>query len=174
MICLLETMGELLRYPDERYAGLLDEAVRLSRDECRAALARLREQTSVLCLSELQGLYTKTFDLSPLCSLEAGWHLYGEDYARGSFLAYMRSVLAAHGVPERGELADHLANVLPAIARMPAAGADELRQGAALPAVRKMLKVFERQANPFGDLLRALAILLEMPASKPEEEPSHV
>ncbi len=173
MTCLLETIGELLRYPDERYALLLDEAVSHSLDECRAALERLRERTSVLSLSELQGLYTRTFDLSPLCSLEVGWQLYGEDYARGSFLAYMRSVLAAHGVAERGELPDHLAHVLPAIARMPA-GADDLRQRAALPAVRKMLKVFEGQANPYADLLRATAILLEIPVSKPEEEPSHV
>ncbi|MBV6431126.1 MAG: hypothetical protein IANPNBLG_01248 [Bryobacteraceae bacterium] len=174
MTRLLETIGELLRYPDEGYAPLLDEAVRLSRDECRSAIERLRERTRGLRLGELQGLYTRTFDLNPLCSLEVGWQLYGEDYARGSFIAYMRSVLAAHGVPERGELADHLAHVLPAIARMPAEGAEELRENAALPAVRKMLRIFDRLDNPYSELLHAAAILLAMPVSRLEEEPSHV
>ncbi len=38
-------------------------------------------------------LYTRTFDLNPVCALEIGWHLFGEDYERGAFLVRMRDQL---------------------------------------------------------------------------------
>ncbi len=129
---------------------------------------------SGVAVAEAQELYTRTFDLSPLCSLEVGWQLYGEDYARGSFLVYARTQLVEHGVPERGELPDHLAHLLPLMPRMPAAKADELREAAALPAIRKMLKAFEGNPNPYGLLLRAIATLLQVPLNQPIEELSHV
>jgi nitrate reductase assembly molybdenum cofactor insertion protein NarJ len=173
MTPLLEKLGELLRYPDQQYARHLQEAVNVAEGECRAELERFENRTSGLSLGELQELYTQTFDLSPLCSLEVGWQLYGEDYARGSFLVYMRSQLSEYGTDEREELPDHLSHVLPSIARMPRDKSDELREGAALPAIEKMLQAFEGKRNPYADLLNAVRIALKV-AVEPVEEASHV
>jgi len=155
---LFDELGELLRYPGADYLSRLDRACAESEpDESRALLQQFRAQAAAMSPQELQELYTRTFDLSPLCSLEVGWQLYGEDYARGSFLVYVRSKLREHGLAERGELPDHLANVLPLIGRLPREQAEEVREGAALPALRKMLQPFADKTNPYADLLRAVA-----------------
>lgn len=158
MRTLFDELGELLRYPGADYLSRLDRACAESEpDESRALLQQFRAQAAAMSPQELQELYTRTFDLSPLCSLEVGWQLYGEDYARGSFLVYVRSKLREHGLAERGELPDHLANVLPLIGRLPREQAEEVREGAALPALRKMLQPFADKTNPYADLLRAVA-----------------
>lgn len=158
MRTLFDELGELLRYPGADYLSRLDRACAESEpDESRALLQQFRAQAAAMSPQELQELYTRTFDLSPLCSLEVGWQLYGEDYARGSFLVYVRSKLREHGLAERGELPDHLANVLPLIGRLPREQAEEVREGAALPALRKMLQPFADKPNPYADLLRAVA-----------------
>ena len=173
MNALLDELAELLRYPGADYAERLDEALRLSAaTPCAEALESFRTATEALSPGERQELYTRTFDLSPVCALEVGWQLYGEDYARGSFLAYLRVTLEAQGVDERGELPDHLANVLAAITRMPDDKAEELREAAALPAVDKMLKAFEGKPNPYGDLLRAVRAALRVPITAPVAPPA--
>lgn len=177
MTPLLEAAGELLRYPGTAYLSHLNHACEEGGDdgEFRALLRRFRTQVAAVPLQALQELYTRTFDLSPLCSLEVGWQLYGEDYARGSFLVYMRSKLREHGLAERGELPDHLANLLPLLGRMPAGQAEELREAAALPAVRKMLQPFSGNTpNPYGDLLRLILRMLQAPARMPSEAVHHV
>lgn len=172
---LLKELAELLRYPCPDYGLRLAAAVQLSQGEtCQDALRELEAQIGSLPLLELQELYTRTFDLNPLCALEVGWQLYGEDYARGSFLAYLRVALSEHGIAERGELPDHLSNVLLAIARMPNEKAEELREGAALPAVEKMLRAFEGKSNPYGRLLHAVAATVRIPLADPLVEACHV
>jgi len=168
---LLEELAELLRYPGPDRAARLAAALRLSTGTpCGEALERFRMETEALSLHALQELYTRTFDLSPLCALEVGWQLYGEDYARGSFLAYLRPILLEQGIAERGELPDHLANVLPAIARLTPEKAEELREAAALPAVDKMLHAFAGKTNAYGDLLRAVRAALRVPVVQPVAE----
>ena len=175
MTTLLDELGELLRYPGADYLSHLDRACEESAlDGSRELLERFRTHAAAMSLQELQELYTRTFDLSPLCSLEVGWQLYGEDYARGSFLVYLRSKLREHELAERGELPDHLANLLPLLARMPAEQAAELREAAALPALHKMVQPFIGKPNPYGDLVRAIVSLLEAPVRTPAEEVSHV
>jgi nitrate reductase delta subunit len=175
MKALLEELAELLRYPRQDYGFRLAATVWLSRGEpCHAALRELDAQIGALLLLELQELYTRTFDLNPMCALEVGWQLYGEDYARGSFLAYLRPTLSELGIAERGELPDHLSNVLAAIARMPDEKAGELREGAALPAVEKMLRAFEGKSNPYEHLLRAVVAAVREPLADPVVEACHV
>jgi nitrate reductase delta subunit len=172
---LLEELAELLRYPGADNGPRLAAAIRLSQGQpCHAHLTTLGAQIRDLPISELQELYTRTFDLNPLCALEAGWQLYGEDYARGSFLAYLRIALNEHPIEERGELPDHLSNVLSAIARMPNEKAEELREGAAMPAVEKMLRAFEGKSNPYEHLLRAVAAAVRAPLADPLVEACHV
>ena len=64
--------------------------------------------------TQLEELYTRTFDLNPVCTPEVGWHIYGEQYRRGRFLVQARELLKIVGVDERGELPDHLMSLLPA------------------------------------------------------------
>lgn len=63
-----------------------------------------------------QELYVQTFEFNPACTLEIGWHLFGENYERGEFLVRMRQQLRRHGIAESTELPDHLTHLLPLIA----------------------------------------------------------
>src|SRR3972149_5384978 len=74
--------------------------------------------TSEARLEELEESFTRTFDLNPVCCLEVGWQLYGEDYNRGSFMVEMRQRIRSHGITETLELPDHLSNLLPLLGRM--------------------------------------------------------
>ena len=62
--------------------------------------------------SALEEAFTGTFDVNPACALEVGWHLFGEEYARGMFLVRMREELRKYGLAESSELPDHVSHVL--------------------------------------------------------------
>lgn len=108
---------------------------------------------SKLSVDEMEELYTRTFDINPVCSLEAGWHLFGEDYNRGAFLVRMRDLLRQYNVPEGAELPDHLPNALRVMEAMPQDEATALAREFILTAVARMRVPFEDNANPYGSIL---------------------
>lgn len=156
----LESLAALFTYPQGNYAGMLENAVAAS-GSAAPALAEFAREAACMPQSELQELYTSTFDLHPLCALDLGWHLFGEDYARGLLLARMRRELQAHGIAESRELPDHLSHALLLLARMRAAEADEFACAIVAPALERMLKCIPAD-NLFGCLLRATRELLTL------------
>jgi nitrate reductase delta subunit len=109
---------------------------------------------------DLQELFTRTFDLNPVCALEVGWHLFGEEYERGAFLVRMRQALRAHGIAEGGELPDHLASMLLLVTKLDADDSDVLVANALVPAVVKMLEPLEKSESPFLPLVKAIRRML--------------
>ena len=109
---------------------------------------------------ELQELFTRTFDLNPLCTLEMGWQLYGEDYARGALLVKMREQLRESGVPETGELPDHLSHALALLAKLDGEEAQEFASVYVLSAIDKMRKAWKEHRNAYACLLEATFELL--------------
>jgi nitrate reductase assembly molybdenum cofactor insertion protein NarJ len=85
-----------------------------------------------------QELYVQTFEFNPACTLETGWHLFGENYERGEFLVRMREQLRRHGIPESTELPDHACHLLPLIGRMERGEAARLAGEYLLPAFAKV------------------------------------
>ena len=86
----------------------------------------------------MQELYVQTFELNPACTLEIGWHLFGENYERGEFLVRMREQLRRHGVAESIELPDHLTHLLALIGRMEHSEATDLVGSSVLPGLGKI------------------------------------
>jgi len=166
-----ELLAALLRYPAEDYAS---EAVRccnvLANDapEIGLQLQDFVEQTHSLSLEDLQVLYTATFDLDPVCSLEVGWHLFGENYERGEFLVRMRGELRRLGVKESTELPDHLSHALEALGRMESEEAADFAAACLFPALGKMAAGINGKSNPFENVLLAAARLLELRYPRPE------
>jgi nitrate reductase delta subunit len=120
---------------------------------------------------ELEELYTQTFDLNPVCTLEVGWHLYGEQYERGRFLVRAREMLSAVGQDEGGELPDFLPTLLSALARMGETEAVDLA-AYVLPAVGKMCEALadKQKSHPYLGVLRAVrqALTVRVPAGAVE------
>jgi len=154
------TLADLLRYPDGTGRVAAREAAEALPAPLAGFVAPLRDALRTAPQAELEERYTATFDLDPACSLEVGWHIHGEDYARGAFLVRMRALLRELGIAEEAGLPDHLAHALRALGRMPSADADALSRGWVLPAVETMRKRFEGEPHVYGGVLDAVATFL--------------
>ena len=115
----------------------------------------------------LQEAYVRTFDLDPDCSLEVGWHLFGERPERATFMATLREDLVRAGVAEDGNLPDYLPTLLRLIARHDARAASALASAIAPAASRLLVQVRAKQ-NPFAETLEAVVRALD--ASREQEE----
>jgi nitrate reductase assembly molybdenum cofactor insertion protein NarJ len=115
-----------------------------------------------LSTEALQEMFIRTFDMNPDRSLEVGWHLFGENYDRGTFLVKMRQQLRRFSIAESGELPDHITHVLAVLGRMPAGEAEEFAVACVFPALEKMCAGFDdkKEVSPFKNVLDALAGLL--------------
>ena len=128
-------LAELLSYPEQPHLS-----------EVEGDLCTPKEVSSFyngvrsLSLHELQELYIRTFDLNPVCALEMGWHLFGENYDRGLLLVKMRQQLRAHELEEDTELPDHLTNALRLLPRMERQAAVYFAEAIVLPVLAKMLE----------------------------------
>lgn len=152
-ILTYKLFAKLLTYPSEEYGELVTELACQSQGNHLLSFA---EETSNLSREEFEELYTRTFDINPLSSLEVGWHLYGETYERGSFLVKMRQSLKALGIQESTELPDHLSHVLCALEKLEPVEANELAVKYVAPALGKMLEGFKDKQNPYEHILLAL------------------
>ncbi|HSE32303.1 MAG TPA: hypothetical protein VLA93_12100, partial [Pyrinomonadaceae bacterium] len=77
-------LADLFEYPESNLARQI--AVDGNTD-LSESFTNFRAGIENFSLSNLQELYTRTFDLNPACALEIGYHLFGENYKRGEFLA---------------------------------------------------------------------------------------
>jgi nitrate reductase delta subunit len=110
----------------------------------------------------VQELYTHTFDLNPVCSLDVGYYLFGEDYQRGLFMAHLRESQEEVGLDHERELPDHLPVLLRWLARV---WGTELHTDmvslCVLPAMRKMNEALDGGTNPYRGVLQALTEVLK-------------
>jgi len=174
---VLDRIGPLLAYPRGDYGDRLElcrTALPLPDAEADSLVESFVGQIQSLPLEKLQELYTRTFELNPVCALEVGWQLYGEDYGRGVFLVAMRKQLRRHGIPESRELPDHLSHVLSLLDRMEPEEARNFTEGSLLPALNKMLAGFPERNNPYRNLLLAIAKLLSSDPGEGLAEEPHV
>jgi len=166
----------LLTYPESDYPQRIEASVEVAPGDCREQLKQFAVQMRGLRTDQLQELFTQTFDLNPMCSLELGWHLFGENYERGLLLVRVREELRRHGLAESTELPDHLTHVLRLVARMEHGTAADFVAACVLPSVEKMLQAVRDKKNPFENVLLAVRSLLrsqfpEIPLTAPETEP---
>ncbi|HYV34346.1 MAG TPA: nitrate reductase molybdenum cofactor assembly chaperone [Gemmataceae bacterium] len=161
-----DALAGLLTYPGPDYrrrVARCHDLLAENQPEAAALIARFEAATAGLSDTGLEELFTHTFDLSPVCSLEVGWHLYGENYSRGEFLVTMRQQLREHRLPESTELPDHMTHVLAAVCRMKPAQADRFTTTYVLPALEKMLAGLSGKDCPYEHVLEAIRSVLLSP-----------
>ncbi len=167
---VLDAFAAVLAYPSEGYAARAAACARALDEgwpEAGELVAAFAESAGRMQPWQAEELFTRTFDLNPVCSLEVGWHLYGETYERGAFLVRCREALRRHGVGEEGELPDHLSHLLPLLARL-----DGAEASAFAPQVVRAACVmddgFKERDNPYGGVMRALRMTLVAVYGEPE------
>jgi nitrate reductase delta subunit len=156
-------LADLFAYPDDSYADRWLGAVAVLRpvsDVAAETLQRFIDETRENSLDELEELYTRTFDLDPSATPDIGWHLWGEAYERGRFLARMRERLAEVGIDEGGELPDHMTSILRFIPHLDEKQRDWWVNQYPLMALEPMLAALEKSGSPFRHLLAATCEVL--------------
>jgi nitrate reductase delta subunit len=160
---VLNALSKLLSYPDEHTVQTVELLYVLLMDELPEAASEASAFGSFVDQSELyevEEAFTHTFDVNPACALEVGWHLFGEEYARGMFLVRMRQELRKYGLAESTELTDHLCHVLAVVAAMPDDEATRFVKVCVQPAVEKMNAALQDKDTPYAPVVSCLALVL--------------
>lgn len=168
---LHDVLAGLLSYPAAGFHAQVAAAPAEIRPVCAPAADRLAAFAAFVerqPVSELEELFTRTFDINPACSLEVGWHLFGERYERGDFLVRMRTHMRALDLPESSELPDHLGHVLPVLGRLPREEAEAFAAQSCLPALDKMCEAFGPEPHPYLDLLEAIRTAVRILHTAPD------
>ncbi|MDP6669464.1 MAG: molecular chaperone TorD family protein [Candidatus Krumholzibacteria bacterium] len=172
-----ELLAQLLDYPHAGYQETVKSACEELDNqvpELGSGLRGFAEFVEATDLCELEEQFTRTFDINPVCNLELGWLLYGEQYERGAFLVRMREMLRSYEVEETAELPDHLCHVLPLLSRLPEEQAKQLAVNEVLPAMSKMRKGFAEIKNPYRQVIEVIGdTLLDaygMPSASDESD----
>jgi nitrate reductase molybdenum cofactor assembly chaperone NarJ/NarW len=158
-----ELLSVLLTYPTERYLAVAEEArdvVDQEHSEAAQQVAAFLGRVDGLATDELQELFTVTFDLNPISSLEVGWHLHGDTYDRGEFLVRSRQILRQCGIRESAELPDHLAHLLAALPCLEPGETRDFVAESLTPALEKMQAALAASHSPFEYLLNAVYCLV--------------
>ena len=157
---LLDALAGLYTYPGGGQAGDFAERVARCRSQADGrspgrgdALAALEERARGMSQGEIEEMFTRTFEINPVCALEVGWHVYGEEYARGALMVRLRQELRRHDIPEITELPDHLLHVLQLLGRLEPELADDLAGRYVLPALGKMIEGVTGKDCPYIELL---------------------
>ena len=161
---LAAEFADIVEYPNESWATRLsDLRVAVSGESSLAArVAGFSEKTRETSLIGMQELYAQSFDLNPTCALEIGYHLFGEDYKRGEFLANLREAEEPFELGQEQQLPDYLPVLLRLLVQLED---DELRGSLVghcmIPSLKKIVKAFKEE-NPFADLISAVQAALEL------------
>ncbi len=144
---MYQAFAEVLYYPGPDFGkkvnmlfGLLnqsnDPATEPFRDfACWAAATSEQQQ---------QELFTRSFDVQAITTLDIGFVLFGDDYKRGELLVNLHRELREHGIDARGQLADNLPNVVWLLGALPEGElATDLARKILLPALEKMISEFD-------------------------------
>ena len=151
----VEVLVSLLEYPRASGEELFAQCERLVpalASDVAAGLRRFGAGVRPLSAAALQELYTQTFDLNASCTMDIGWHVFGERYERGAFLSELRPQLASAGISEAGELPDHLPRVLLLLLRWHDARGAELRDVVRF-GVKKLIAALHERDSPYEHLV---------------------
>ncbi len=161
-----DALALLLSYPEEVGTGSrYPAAVDLLSRACPAIaddLRRFADGIGPLRAGELEEVYTRTFDNVADRSLEVGWQLFGENYARGALMVRLRALMREYDVREHTELPDHLTHVLALLARAPEPLASALACNQVAQAVEKILDGLRAIDSPWVGVLEATQKVLQM------------
>lgn len=153
-----------LEYPGDRtarHARLGANALASDHPVVSAALWNLAVYLENDAAHEAEERYTALFDVNPVCTLHVGYHVFGDTYPRGEFLAALCAELRMAEVPTRGDLPDFLPTLLRLLERLgDLEDRRSLRRIALLPAVRTMGAILGESKDPWSGIIRALPEIL--------------
>jgi nitrate reductase molybdenum cofactor assembly chaperone len=152
---VFDLLAAIVDYPDENLAVAVDEAAALAGVAAvTGPLESFGEVLSELSLDDLREHYVAMFDFAPACTLQLGFHLYGDSHARGALLVRLLDAMRRADVHPGRQLPDHLSCVLTLIARGDLDRAAEFATIVA-PALDRIRHALAERHSPYADLIGA-------------------
>lgn len=160
-----QCLAQLLAYPAEQAAAKLAthrEQVAAGCPSAAQDIDRFVHAAQPLSRGAWEELYTRTFDLAPICTLYVSVYLFGaENYQRGQLMARLAEAFDRHGIDRQGELPDHLGVLMLLLAALPDDERRELIHYCLQQPVKTMIGTLTKADNPYRFVLQAVQHLLE-------------
>lgn len=140
-------LAELFKYPSETFVDRV-AACQMMLDvnypEATVQLQIFSNYINTCDEDAREELYTKTFDVQPICYLDLGYVIFGEDYKRGAFLLHMQNEQKKLKNDCGTDLSDNICNVLILLSKHKNKHfINELATQIIIPATKKMIAEFE-------------------------------
>jgi len=139
-------VAELFAFPGPEFAPRGRELLDFLRENYADAALEVEQFLDAIPerTLDLQELHTRTFDVQSLTTLDIGYVLFGDDYKRGALLSNLNQEHSRAENDCRGELADHLPNLLRLIPKLKDQDLlDELVREILVPALMLMIREFD-------------------------------
>lgn len=140
--------ADLLRYPGSDYPEKAKKCYAMLQERYPEAALELKpfvDYVTTHSEDEREELYTRTFDVQPICYLDLGYVIFGEDYKRGAFLLHMQEEQLLAGNDCGTDLSDNICNMLTLYTKTNnQALLDELAVKIIIPALEKMISEFKQ------------------------------
>ena len=110
-----DMFASLLSYPDKGILAKVESAQEFLNKNYPDAAEIMIEFTGfakTILLWKWEEIYTRTFDVQAITTLDVGYVLFGDDYKRGELLVNLSKEHTKAGYACGTELADHLPNLL--------------------------------------------------------------
>ncbi|HAB52768.1 MAG: hypothetical protein A2315_08165 [Ignavibacteria bacterium RIFOXYB2_FULL_35_12] len=145
-----ELLADLFLYPSEELRAKIFEIKKYLDENFLIVSDSLREFSEFVkmtSLKEWEEIYTRTFDVQALTTLDLGYVVFGDDYKRGELLVNLGNEHKAASNECGTELADHLPNILRLINKTTD---EEFKQDLiyyiVFPALTKILSDFNKES----------------------------
>ena len=140
--------ADLLRYPDKDYPNKANKCYSMLLNRYPDAAFEIKpfvDYMNAHSEDEREELYTRTFDVQPICYLDLGYVIFGEDYKRGAFLLHMQEEQLLAGNDCGTDLSDNISNILTLYTKTNnQALLEELAVKIIIPSLEKMISEFKQ------------------------------
>ena len=160
----LAAVGTLFEYPGETFEERYEEAKEATgafSGDAEVALGDFWRDLSGVSTEHAQELYSRSFDLSPVCAPYASVHLFSaESFKRAELMTGLIAAYVRVGFDRGTELPDHIALLLQCAPRLDADEWDDLAALVLTPALEKMGEALAKAGSPWRHATRAAQALL--------------
>ena len=141
-----QILAHLFEYPDSGFKKKVSEVRALLHEHYPETKKNIDQFYNFLPedLESLEELFTRSFDVQSVTTLDVGYILFGDDYKRGELLSNLNREHAKYANNCGSELADHLPNLLRLISKLDDEDlVNDMVQEILAPALKKMMAEFD-------------------------------
>ncbi|MCH9028389.1 MAG: hypothetical protein IH819_01995 [Bacteroidetes bacterium] len=142
-----EKLAQLFQYPKANYKEKVEVAETVLSELYPETLSTFKEFSDFVSnssLDEITEIFTRTFDVQAITTLDVGYVLFGDDYKRGELLVNLNREHREAANECTDELADNFSNLLSLLPKMQNQDIrDELIQMIIMPGLTKIINEFD-------------------------------